>query len=48
MKILADADTPRLLVERLVTSGHDVFWAVTTQRFFSVVENDRIRRTPLP
>jgi predicted nuclease of predicted toxin-antitoxin system len=29
MKFLADANTPRLLVESLTFHGHDVFWAYT-------------------
>jgi predicted nuclease of predicted toxin-antitoxin system len=32
MKFLADANTPKLLVEALTSSGYEVFWACTVPR----------------
>jgi Domain of unknown function (DUF5615) len=32
MKFLADANTPKLLVEALTSSGHEVFWAYIVPR----------------
>jgi predicted nuclease of predicted toxin-antitoxin system len=32
MKFLSDANTPKLLVNALTSSGHDVFWAYTVPR----------------
>lgn len=58
LRILANENVPGDAIEALRRLGHDVVWAVALilaalqsrsewSGYFSVVENDRIRMTPL-